>query len=389
MPSPKPSRISGRSVRIGDALSRQKNVVLIEDDKEYKRLTIRMKGLGVGLRDIKPGADIGTKRQFAVQEGQFILSKIDARNGAFGIVPDSCDGAIITGNFWTFEVDTKLLSRRFFEYLTKTPSFIEFCVRASDGTTNRRYLDETKFLEQEIELPSVEEQRRIVARLEALTAKIDEARLLRQEVVTSAQALLHSAFQDVIEGADFLPMCEVAPIVRRKVEIELDGEYPELGVRSFGRGTFHKPVLNGIEVGSKKLYYIRPGDLVFSNVFAWEGAIATVKAEDDGRVGSHRFITCVAKETITTPEFLCFYFLTEEGIEKVRDASPGGAGRNRTLGLKKLEKIEVPIPPFDRQVWFNDLQAKVEAINEAQANNQTELDALFPAILDRAFNGEL
>jgi type I restriction enzyme S subunit len=148
-------------------------------------------------------------------------------------------------------------------------------------------------------------------------------------------------------------------------------------------------VLNGIDVGTKKLYHINPGDLVFSNVFAWEGAIAVVQSEDAGRVGSHRFITCVAEEGVTTPEFLCFYLLTDEGMEKVREASPGGAGRNRTLGLKKLEKIEVPIPNFDKQLWFNRLQAQVAAITQAQADNQTELDALLPAILDRAFKGEL
>ena len=71
-------------------------------------------------------------------------------------------------------------------------------------------------------------------------------------------------------------MAEVAPIVRRKVEVDVDGKYPELGVRSFGKGTFHRPVSNGIDVGTKKLYSIEPGDLVFSNVFSWEGAISIV-----------------------------------------------------------------------------------------------------------------
>jgi hypothetical protein len=45
-------------------------------------------------------------------------------------------------------------------------------------------------------------------------------------------------------------------------------------IRSFGKGTFHKPPLSGSDVGTKRLYRIEPGDLLFSNVFAWEGAIA-------------------------------------------------------------------------------------------------------------------
>ncbi len=211
----------------------------------------------------------------------------------------------------------------------------------------------------------------------------------RQEIQDDAQALLHSVFQRLIQGAAYRPLAEFAPIVRRPVPIELDGAYPELWVRSFGRGTFHKPLLPGSEVGTKKLFHIRPGDLVFSNVFAWEGAIAVAKPEDAGRVGSHRFITCVARPEVATADFFCFYLLTPEGMEQVRDASPGGAGRNRTLGLTKLERIRVPVPGIDDQREFTDLQAKVAAIRQAQSANQPELDALLPAVLDKAFKGEL
>ncbi len=67
----------------------------------------------------------------------------------------------------------------------------------------------------------------------------------------------------------------------------------------------------------------------------------------------------------------------------------GGAGRNRTLGLNKLEKIEVPIPLYDKQLWFNRLQAQVAAIQQTQVDSQVELDALLPSLLNKAFKGEL
>ena len=380
---------SSQTIRIGDALSRQKDVVIIEDNESYKRLTIRMNGLGVELRDTKMGFEIGTKRQFRVKSGQFILSKIDARNGAFGLVPDICDQAVITGNFWTFDVDAGLLNTQYFEFLTKTPSFVDFCIRASDGTTNRRYLDEDLFLNQLIEIPSPDEQRRIVAKIDALATRIDEARRLREEIQRDAQAMLRSAFQHVIEGAEYRPMAEVAPIVRRKVEIEMDGEYPELGVRSFHKGTFFKGVSNGADIAHKKMFHIEPGDLIFSNIMAWEGAIAVAKPEDKGRIGVHRFITCVPVDGVTTSDFLGFYFQTSKGFQKIVEASPATIARNRTLSIKKLEKIEVPIPPYEKQLWFNHLQQKVATIQQAQAGNQTELDALLPSILDKAFKGDL
>ena len=122
------------------------------------------------------------------------------------------------------------------------------------------------------------------------------------------------AFERVIEGAPYRPMAEVAPLVRRPVDVQPDRSYPELGVRSFGRGAFHKPALEGMEVGSKKLFRIRNGDLLFNIVFAWEGAVAIAREADNGRVGSHRFLTCLPDPDAATNEFLRFYFLTPEGL---------------------------------------------------------------------------
>ncbi|EOV8089259.1 restriction endonuclease subunit S [Providencia alcalifaciens] len=372
-----------------DVLIRQKEAITVEDDAEYKRITIKMNGNGVLLRDEVIGDAIGTKRQFLVSSDQFVLSKIDARNGAFGIVPKSCDGAIITGNFWAFDVNSELADVKYLDFMSKTPEFKDFCIVASEGTTNRKYLDENKFLDKRILLPELAEQKKVVAKILKFKNKIELARKIRDEILSDLYVLLNSIFHKLIEGAVYKPMSKVAPLERRKVEIDVNAEYPELGVRCFGNGTFHKPILNGMDVGTKKLYQMVPGDLVFSNVFAWEGAIAVVKKEDEGRVGSHRFITCLPKSGVVTADFLCFYFLTTEGLEKIQAASPGGAGRNRTLGLKKLENIEVPVPDYDKQLWFNQLQSYVEKIKQAQSENATELEALMPSILDKAFKGEL
>ena len=360
-------------------------------DAEYRLLGMRSKIGGPFVRETKLGTEISAQKLNRVQKGDFIYSRLFAWQGSFGIVPEEMDGCYVSNEFPLFELDTTRISPQYLVYWFGLPDIqkkIEADCSGSTPITRNRYKEEY-FSSLMLPFPSITKQRRTVTNLKALSARINKAKHLRQAIQADAQAMLHSAFQQVIEGAKFCSMSEVAPIVRRKVEVEMDGEYPELGVRSFGKGTFHKPVLNGIDVGTKKLYSMNPGDLVFSNVFSWEGAIAVVQPEDEGRVGSHSFITCVPKPSITTADFLRFYLLTEVGLEKVRQASPGGAGRNRTLGLKKLEKIEVPVPAYDKQLWFDSLQTKAAAIKQAQSANQTELDALLPAILDKAFKGEL
>lgn len=149
-------------MRIGEFLKRNKTAVAIEDDKTYKRATIKVRNGGIFLRDEEIGSKIGTKNQFLISKGQFLLSKIDARNGAFGVVPEVLDDGIITGNFWTFDVDYSIINPHYLALLTTTEAFIQFCEQASNGTTNRHYLQEPLFLNIKVPVPSLEEQDKLV-----------------------------------------------------------------------------------------------------------------------------------------------------------------------------------------------------------------------------------
>jgi len=375
--------------RLGDLLRKSDRWITLEPETTYQEITVRVNGKGIIPRGTRAGMEIGGDRRLEVRAGQFIISRIDARHGASGIIPQELDKGVVTNAFPVFDLDHEKLNSRYLHWLSKTHSFVESCKAASEGTTNRVRLREKRFANIEISLPALTEQERIASKIDSIFYRIEAAKRLRNEIQDDANALLHSVFHRLTQGAEYRPLAEVAPIVRRPVEIDLDGEYPELGVRSFGKGVFHKPVLAGVDVGTKKLYYIRPGDLVFSNVFAWEGAIAVVRPPNAGRVGSHRFITCVPESGVATADFLCFCLLTQEGMEKVREASPGGAGRNRTLGLKKLAQITVPVPPNEQQMEFDSLQRKFRGIRLAHADNQTEFDALLPAVLDKAFKSKL
>jgi type I restriction enzyme S subunit len=113
------------------------------------------------------------------------------------------------------------------------------------------------------------------------------------------------------------------------------------------------------------------------------------QSQDHDRVGSHRFLACVPKPNVATATFLCFHFLTERGLEQLGEASPGGAGRNRTLGLASLENIMVPVPELKRQLWFDSIKTKLDTLASVKSQSEAELGALFPSLLDKAFRGEL
>jgi type I restriction enzyme S subunit len=248
---------------------------------------------------------------------------------------------------------------------------------------------ENEFLSLALDLPDLREQERISSRIVHVESHAARAASLCEQVEEAYDDLLFSIAHNTSQDAPRLPLRDVAPIVRRKVEIQEEEDYPELGIRSFGKGTFHKPAIKGSELGSKRLYRIEPGDLLFSNVFAWEGAIAIAQPEDKNRFGSHRFITCLPDPSKALVEYLRTWFLSAEGMAEIRAASPGAAGRNKTLNLKKLEAIQVPVPDMAKQRRFADVYARVQAARKLNQQTADELEAIIPAALDRAFGGTI
>jgi len=373
------------SVPLGELLKPNSDRVQLDPDQTYAQVTARLWGKGLALRGLVKGSEIAAAQQNRVSTNQFVISKIDARHGAFGLVPEELDGAVVSNDFPAFDVDYEKALPEYVAWVARTAWFIAICKRASEGSTNRVRLKESRFLTQTIPLPSTAEQQAIVTRLNGAAAAVAERRNAAGLVAAEVEATLRAAFARIIVDAPRVAMGEIAPLVRRPVVIDPDASYPELGVRSFGKGTFHKPSLPGIEVGTKKLFTVEAGDLVFNIVFAWEGAVAVAADKDAGRVGSHRFLTCVPDPNRATSEFLRFWFLGEEGMLALGQASPGGAGRNRTLGIKALEAINVPVPSLDAQLWFDSLQAKARAAKVAQAEATAHLDQLLPAMLNEVF----
>ena len=80
--------------KLGSVLDKSENWIEVQPGKEYSEVTVRLWGKGVNLRGTKIGSEIGASRRLSVSEGQFIISRIDARHGACGLVPKNLDGAV-------------------------------------------------------------------------------------------------------------------------------------------------------------------------------------------------------------------------------------------------------------------------------------------------------
>ena len=307
-------------MRIGEFLKRNKTAVTILDGVKYKRVTIKVRNGGVVPRDEVMGENIGTKKQFLVSEGQFILSKIDARNGAMGIIPAELDGAVVTQDFLPYDIDTTKVNPQYFVLVCTTKQFIAFCQSCSSGTTNRQRVDEAQFLNIKVPVPSLEEQNKLVEEYNKQLSTASDAELLATKKQYNINSLL----------------------------------FNELGVK-----ISKDNVLNGLST------------VAFSALDRWDIAYLQNTAKYTAKYKSLRFENCIEHfmkgfdgkslrmETYKTPT-RDFHYIGMEHIEKATgqliDAPivKGSQIKSQTVTIPNGYFIYGKLRPYLNKYWYNN-----------------------------------
>jgi type I restriction enzyme S subunit len=376
-----------RKVVLGDVLRIASVPEVVHPDRSYRNLGIYGFGRGVFAKPDIKGQDTSAKTLYRVSAGQFIYSRLFAFEGAYAVVPPDLDGAYVSNEFPTFDWNTTVADPRFVEWVFKRPSVWAAIAEMGVGMGDRRKrVHPDSLLSYAINLPPLNAQRNIVEQLEGVSRRLKSRAEAAEQQEAELAAMLRASFSQISATAPRAALRDVAPLVRRPVSITPSSTYEAVGARAFGRGLFTKPDVQGAELTWQKLFRIECGDLVISNIKAWEGAFAVAGPEHHNKVASHRYLTCVSDPARITANCLHFYLQSPEGIGQIQAASPGSADRNRTLAQDRLEAITVPIPSLNAQNWFNNLHDKVTALRTHQAAIAVDTDALLPAMLHQKFN---
>ena len=137
--------------------------------------------------------------------------------------------------------------------------------------------------------------------------------------------------------------------VERPVSVQPNEMYTQIGIRSHGKGLFYKEPVSGESIGNKAVFWIEPDCFVLNIVFAWEQAIGKTTQNEVGMIGSHRFPMYRPTGDTIDIDYLISYLMTKRGKDILEAASPGGAGRNRTLGQDRFLKSKIILPPLAEQ----------------------------------------
>lgn len=141
-----------------------------------KKITVKLYGNGVVAKDEKRAGSESTK-YYRRSAGQFIYSKLDFLNGAFGIIPDCLDGYESTLDLPAFDfLDGVCVS--WFVYFVSREEFYTANLGLANGGRKARRVNPGDLLKVRIPTPEPEEQQKIAA---VLTAADQEITILQQK----------------------------------------------------------------------------------------------------------------------------------------------------------------------------------------------------------------
>ena len=160
--------------------------------------------------------------------------------------------------------------------------------------------------------------------------------------------------------------------IERPVEVEPNELYTQIGIRSHGKGLFYKEPVTGEALGNKSVFWIEPDCFIVNIVFAWEQAIGKTTQSEVGMIGSHRFPMYRPVNDRVDINYLIYYFLTKRGTNILEAASPGGAGRNKTLGQNRFLKSKIILPSIEEQRKIAAILMTQDKVIELKEKRLTE-----------------
>ncbi|MFB2752502.1 restriction endonuclease subunit S [Shewanella xiamenensis] len=315
-----------------------------------------------------------------VKAGTIIVSRMNTPLlvGEVGYVDKSIDNLFLPDRLWEIGVKPEYNARWLANYLI-TPK-IKFRLKelATGTSDSMKNISQPSFLSIQIFAPSYNEQQKIADFLTAVDSKIsqltEKQRLLNEYKKGAMQQLFSQQLRFKDKDGNAFPEWKEDRLdsfikrVNDPVYVEQTTEYCQIGIRCHGKGIFHKDKVTGAEIGNKRVFWVHTKALVINIVFAWERAIAVTSENEKGFIASHRFPMYVPVEDKSDLDYLLYFFLSPRGEFLLNLASPGGAGRNKTLGQAEFSRLKVKLPSLAEQQKITQfLQAidnKIAAVAE-------------------------
>ncbi|MBB6401593.1 restriction endonuclease S subunit [Methanococcus maripaludis] len=186
-----------------DILTQYKNKHYVEDEVEYKQVTVSKQGT-VSFRGTKKGIEIGRKRQYVIDLKNnpytLIFTRQGIYDGAIGMAPNEVDCAVVTENMPMFNVNTEKIHPEYLIHYLNSKEFKKSLDTIVPSGTAQKSIHERQFINLPINIPKMENQSKIV---NLLNAFFEKRNLFENQItfqLEHASKLRQSILQDAVQG---------------------------------------------------------------------------------------------------------------------------------------------------------------------------------------------
>lgn len=358
--------------KLGNLLKQKSHKIKLEDDVVYKQVKIRLYGNGVEIRGKQLGKEIKTEGQFVVNAGDFIMSKIDARNGAYGIVPEELENAVVTSSFPYFEFQGEI-NPKYLLFIVTQPFFFKKIEDMVSGATGRRSVEVDDFLGIEIPLPSLDEQNAIVAQIEKQKAIIDGADLVlkNNEIIIPNKS---EYFSDSIEN--YVELVQGLAINSKTDHLFVKhSNMPLLRIADM-RTDNYTQYIDEEKVSKKCVAY--ENDIIFTRT----GQVGLVFLGKRGVVHNNSFRVLLKSEKILN-KYL-YYFLQDSEINSFLINLSKKNAAQPDLTHSHFYTLKISIPSIEEQqniISILDSQQEVlEGLRKMKSEAQNKINQILSAV---------
>lgn len=385
-----PHPLNWEMKKIGDVFSVVERPVEMENDKPYRRVTVKRRYGGIELRDVRRGEEIKVKNQFLIKAGDFLISERQIVHGACGIVPAALDGALVSNEYLVLEPRCGF-EVSYFNYLVQLLEYAKLFLLCSQGVDIEKFLFKPHdWLKKVVPAPPHAEQKKIAAILTTVDDKLDVIARQIETTQTLKQGLMQTLFTRGAGTQDarglWVPHAEQKPTALGMVPASWVVEPLDRHVSKVGSGVTPKggstsyqssgvPLIRSqnVLVGRLSLddvAYIdevqhnkmrnsalEPEDVLLNITGASIGRCAVLPRNfSEGNVNQH---VCIIRTLPSlNPQFLCQYINSYSGQKQVAKFQAGG--NREGLNYQQVRSFDVPVPSIGEQEKIVDLLEAVD-----------------------------
>ncbi|KAB1662153.1 restriction endonuclease subunit S [Pseudoclavibacter chungangensis] len=381
---------------LGDVLEFSGRPERIISPQDETFVTVRLNCGGAVKRTIGAGKTPVSFTGYRVKPGQFIYSRIDARNGAFALVPQDLGDAVVSKDFPVFDLDLGRINSSYLMHFFKSGQLQKHIQSQSLGATNRQRISEDRFLSFPIQLPALDEQRRIAAILD----HADGLRTRRHQALahldTLTQSIFHDMFGDPATWPNRWTIDQIGSLAESvnygtSSKAGQEGKWPILRMGNISpSGRISTADLKYLDLPSNEVerFSVRPGDILFNRTNSPDLVGKTAVVRTNERFAYAGYLIRLRTNTRANPEFISGYLNSPHGKSTLRGMCKSIIGQ-ANINAKELQSIRIAVPPRDLQDQWESVVTKLEAKRNLLLKSESTADSLFQALQSRAFRGEL